>query len=51
MSITILNREYDILTTKELNLMENYLDTIPESIGSLINLQYLYLHGWKYCYK
>ena len=44
MSINILEKEYDIATTIELDLSCNMLKSLPDSIGMLSNLQELYLY-------
>ena len=43
MSANILEKEYSIATTTELDLSCNKLTRIPDSIGMLSNLQELYL--------
>ena len=45
MSVNILGKEYDIATTTTLDLCYKSLTEIPESIGSLYNLQELHLHN------
>ena len=45
MSVTILNKNYDIKTTKVLDFSNCSLTDIPAEIGNLTNLQYLYLEN------
>ena len=47
MLVNILGKEYDIATTTTLDLCYKSLTEIPESIGSLYNLQVLYLSNNK----
>ena len=44
MSVTILEKEYPIATTTELDLSCNMLKSLPDSIEMLSNLQKLYLY-------
>ena len=45
MSVNILGTDYPIATTTTLDLTDNQITDIPQSISSLINLRELYLHN------